>query len=146
MPLAIRTHFHELIVTDVAVEALSCHSMRVKGGGEVIFLHEVIAGTADQSYGVHVFAGLPPAVVARAHEVLRILEEGEQSGALARLADDLPLFSASVTEAPAAAALPRREGAWRYKSGRTGCRCQLLIGRKASPATHRPSQPGGGLP
>ena len=38
---------------------------------------------------------LPPAVVARAQEVLRILEQGEQSGALAQLADDLPLFSAS---------------------------------------------------
>ncbi|MAJ93002.1 MAG: DNA mismatch repair protein MutS, partial [Rhodospirillaceae bacterium TMED63] len=101
------THFHELTSLTSRLEALSCRSMRVKEwGGEVIFLHEVIAGTADQSYGVHVakLAGLPPAVVARAHEVLRILEEGEQSGALARLADDLPLFSASVTEAPAAAA------------------------------------------
>ena len=100
------THFHELTSLTSRLEALSCHSMRVKEwGGEVVFLHEVIAGTADQSYGVHVakLAGLPPAVVARAHEVLRILEEGEQSGALARLADDLPLFSASVTEAPAAA-------------------------------------------
>ena len=65
--------------------------------GDVVFLHEVIAGAADQSYGVHVakLAGLPPAVVARAQEVLRILEQGEQSGALAQLADDLPLFSAA---------------------------------------------------
>ena len=66
--------------------------------GDVVFLHEVIAGAADQSYGVHVakLAGLPPAVVARAQEVLRTLEQGEQSGALAQLADDLPLFSATV--------------------------------------------------
>ena len=96
------THFHELTSLTSRLDALSCHSMRVKEWeGDVVFLHEVILGAADQSYGVHVakLAGLPPAVVARAQEVLRILEEGEQSGALAKLADDLPLFSATVPEA-----------------------------------------------
>jgi DNA mismatch repair protein MutS len=91
------THFHELTSLTSRLDALACHSMRVtEWEGDVVFLHEVIAGAADQSYGVHVakLAGLPPAVVARAQEVLRILEEGEQSGALAQLADDLPLFSA----------------------------------------------------
>ena len=93
------THFHELTSLTARLDALACHSMRVtEWEGDVVFLHEVIAGSADQSYGVHVakLAGLPPAVVARAQEVLRILEQGEQSGALAQLADDLPLFSASV--------------------------------------------------
>jgi len=92
------THFHELTSLTARLDALACHSMRVtEWEGDVVFLHEVIAGAADQSYGVHVakLAGLPPAVVARAQEVLRILEEGEQSGALAQLADDLPLFSAN---------------------------------------------------
>jgi DNA mismatch repair protein MutS len=92
------THFHELTSLTARLDALACHSMRVtEWEGDVVFLHEVIAGAADQSYGVHVakLAGLPPAVVARAQEVLRILEEGEQSGALAQLADDLPLFSAA---------------------------------------------------
>jgi DNA mismatch repair protein MutS len=57
----------------------------------------VAAGTADRSYGIHVakLAGLPAAVTARAEEVLQILEKGEQGGALARLADDLPLFRAA---------------------------------------------------
>ena len=93
------THFHELTSLTARLDALVCHSMRVtEWEGDVVFLHEVIAGAADQSYGVHVakLAGLPPAVVARAQEVLRILEQGEQSGALAQLADDLPLFSATV--------------------------------------------------
>ena len=93
------THFHELTSLTARLDALACHSMRVKEwDGEVVFLHEVIAGSADQSYGVHVakLAGLPEAVIVRAQEVMRILEEGEQSGALARLADDLPLFSANV--------------------------------------------------
>jgi len=100
------THFHELTSLTARLGAMACHTMRVKDWeGEVIFLHEVVAGAADQSYGVHVakLAGLPPAVVARAQEILGILEEGEQSGALAKLADDLPLFSAN---GPAAAAEP----------------------------------------
>ena len=101
------THFHELTSLTSRLDALACHSMRVKEWeGEVVFLHEVVPGAADQSYGVHVakLAGLPPAVVARAQEVLQILEEGEQSGALAKLADDLPLFSATAAPGPAEAA------------------------------------------
>ena len=40
-------------------------------------------------------AGLPKPVIARAEEMLEILEQGEAGGALTRLADDLPLFSAA---------------------------------------------------
>src|SRR5258708_12652268 len=72
--------------------------MRVKEWkDDVVFLHEVGPGTADRSYGIHVakLAGLPKAVTARAEEVLSVLEKGEQGGALDRLADDLPLFSAA---------------------------------------------------
>ena len=101
------THFHELTSLTARLDALVCHSMKVaEWEGDVVFLHEVISGAADQSYGVHVakLAGLPPVVVARAQEVLRILEQGEQSGALAQLADDLPLFSAAVAP-PAEAAV-----------------------------------------
>jgi DNA mismatch repair protein MutS len=65
--------------------------------GEVVFLDEVGPGTADRSYGIHVakLAGLPKSVTARAEEVLGVLEKGEQGGALARLADDVPLFNAA---------------------------------------------------
>ena len=76
--------------------------MRVKEWQhEIVFLHEIAPGAADRSYGIHVakLAGLPPAVVARAEAVLETLEQGEQAGALARLADDLPLFSATVKQA-----------------------------------------------
>mgnify|MGYP000409092131 FL=1 len=72
--------------------------MRVKEWqGEVVFLHEVTTGSADRSYGIQVakLAGLPGAVVDRAGEVLAILEEGDQAGAVSRLADDLPLFAAA---------------------------------------------------
>ena len=90
------SHFHELTSLKTRLPTLSCQTMRVKEwGSEVIFLHEVVAGSADKSYGLYVakLAGLPSSVVDRAREVLNILEEGEQSGALATLTNDLPLFS-----------------------------------------------------
>ena len=102
------THYHELTALAAKLPALACHTMRVKEWkGEVVFLHEVGPGAADRSYGIHVakLAGLPRTVTTRAEEVLEILEKGEQGNALARLADDLPLFSAAYRRpepAPAA--------------------------------------------
>ena len=96
------THYHELTALAARLDALACHTMRVKEWqNEVVFLHEVAAGTADRSYGVHVarLAGLPEAVLTRAEEVLKRLEEGEASAAPARLADDLPLFAAALQRA-----------------------------------------------
>ena len=93
------THYHELTVLTARLDALTCHTMRVKEWqGDVVFLHAVAAGAADRSYGIHVarLAGLPASVVERADAVLKVLEADEQSGDLARLADDLPLFSASA--------------------------------------------------
>lgn len=90
------THYHELTNLSTKLPALSCHAMRVKEWqGEVVFLHEVAAGAADRSYGIHVgrLAGLPAAVIDRAESVLAALEEGDQAGAVARLAEDLPLFA-----------------------------------------------------
>ena len=79
-------------------------TMRVKEWrGEIVFLHEVEQGAANRSYGIHVarLAGLPEGALSRAEAVLQTIERGEQSGSLARLADDLPLFSAAVPPAPA---------------------------------------------
>ena len=101
------THYHELTTLAVKLPRLVCHTMRVKEWkGDVVFLHEVAPGTADRSYGIHVakLAGLPPGVTARAEEVLEILENGDEAGALARLADDLPLFRAVQHRPPPAAA------------------------------------------
>ena len=55
------------------------------------------------SYGIHVakLAGLPKTVTDRAAQVLAEVEAGEQSGAIARLADDLPLFNVASKPAPA---------------------------------------------
>jgi DNA mismatch repair protein MutS len=100
------THYHELTALAAKLPALACHCMRVKEWqGEVVFLHEVGAGPADRSYGIHVarLAGLPAAVIGRAETILHSLESGEQSSAVAKLTDDLPLFAAA-TRRPAATA------------------------------------------
>ncbi len=101
------THYHELTRLTQRLPALSCRQMRVKEWrGDVVFLHEVAEGAADRSYGIHVarLAGLPKGVIARAEQILTALESGEQAGAVAKLADDLPLFQAakyrSVEDAP----------------------------------------------
>ena len=72
--------------------------------GEVIFLHEVLKGAADRSYGVQVarLAGLPQSVVDRAKTVLEALEKGDRDGAKkTALIDDLPLFRAAPQAAKA---------------------------------------------
>jgi len=103
------THYHELTALADRLDAMTCHTMAVKEWkGDVVFLHEVIAGSADRSYGIHVakLAGLPDAVVTRAGQVLERLENPAGGGegaaqdglagapALGELIDDLPLFSA----------------------------------------------------
>ncbi len=99
------THYHELTGLNARLDSLSPHTMRIKEWeGDVVFLHEVAPGTADRSYGIHVakLAGLPPVVIARAEEVLATLEQSEQSGAIAQLSDDLPLFAATAKQVAAA--------------------------------------------
>jgi DNA mismatch repair protein MutS len=90
------THYHELVALSERLDDIACATMRVKEWKDtVVFLHEVAPGAADRSYGIQVakLAGLPPAVTARATEVLRALEEGREGHKpLARI-DDLPLFA-----------------------------------------------------
>ena len=78
------THFHELTALAAKLPRLACHTLRVKEWrGEVVFLHEVAAGTADRSYGIHVarLAGLPESVLRRATTVLKRLEGSEARSA-----------------------------------------------------------------
>ena len=72
--------------------------MRVKEWqGDVVFLHEVVAGAADRSYGIQVakLAGLPPSVIERAKIVLAQIEAEDRTSPARRLIDDLPLFAAA---------------------------------------------------
>jgi DNA mismatch repair protein MutS len=108
------THYHELTNLRNSLDRLSCHSMKVREWqGEIIFLHQVIDGAADRSYGVHVarLAGLPAAVISRAQALLAEMEAGGHGVIDAgKLAADLPLFdhdfsadTEMVADAPAAA-------------------------------------------
>ena len=90
------THYHELAVLEGRLAHVANLSLKAKEwNGELIFLHEAGPGPADRSYGVQVakLAGVPPAVVVRAREVLERLER--EAGAPAHL-DDLPLFAATA--------------------------------------------------
>ena len=72
------THYHELTELPNILPRARNYSMAVSEQGEqIVFLHKVVPGGADQSYGVHVaqLAGMPRPVVERAHELLQNLEE-----------------------------------------------------------------------
>ena len=74
------THYHEL--TQLADEFDSVRNFNVavqEAGDRIVFLHRLVEGGADRSYGIEVgrLAGLPDPVIARARALLRVLE-GEQ--------------------------------------------------------------------
>jgi DNA mismatch repair protein MutS len=92
------THYHELASLEGRLAHVSNLSLRAREwNGDLIFLHEAGPGCADRSYGVQVarLAGVPPAVVARARDVLARLER--EAGAHAGLSE-LPLFAAAPPE------------------------------------------------
>jgi DNA mismatch repair protein MutS len=104
------THYHELTALSARLPRMFNATVRVKEWqGDVVFLHEVLPGSADRSYGIQVakLAGLPPAVIARAKSVLAKLEAQDRGQTARALADDLPLFA--VPSRAAAEAAPPSE-------------------------------------
>jgi DNA mismatch repair protein MutS len=102
------THFHELTALAAKLKRLFNATVRVKEWhGDVVFLHEVVPGAADRSYGIQVakLAGLPAAVIERAKHVLAELEAEDRVSPSHHLIDDLPLFSAAARPLPAPASL-----------------------------------------
>ena len=98
------THFHELTALAAKLPRLFNATVRVKEWhGEVVFLHEVVPGAADRSYGIQVakLAGLPAAVIERAKIVLAQIEAENRTAP--RGFEDLPLFSAASHARRAAA-------------------------------------------
>jgi DNA mismatch repair protein MutS len=92
------THFHELAQLTAELPRLAPHTMRVKEWKQdVVFLHEVAAGAAGRSWGVHVakLAGVPPGTVKRAAALLAALEK--RAGRLTDAAA-LPLFAAAAPQ------------------------------------------------
>ncbi|MFK4568512.1 DNA mismatch repair protein MutS [Enterococcus sp. UD-01] len=75
------THYHELTVLDETLAGLeNIHVGAVEKNGEVVFLHKMMEGPADKSYGIHVakIAGLPSDLLERAATILSALESEEQ--------------------------------------------------------------------
>ena len=109
------THYHELTSLTSKLNKMSLHCMKIKEfNDDVVFLHEVIPGAADRSYGIHVakLAGLPPVVIKRAEQVLDALEHDKKNRKINDLADDLPLFASvqkKVTEEEIARISPLEE-------------------------------------
>jgi DNA mismatch repair protein MutS len=88
------THYHELTQVAEKLDGATNVTVSVKEWKDnIVFLHEVVPGAADRSYGIQVakLAGLPPALIARARQVLGKLEkqQGKPRGAL----EELPLFA-----------------------------------------------------
>ena len=76
------THYHELTELENKIEGVKNYCISVKEKGEdVIFLRKILRGGADGSYGIHVakLAGVPYAVVNRAKEVMKQLEDADIS-------------------------------------------------------------------
>ncbi len=106
------THFHELTQLRKTLPRLTNLTMRVTDWqGDVVFLHEVVPGAADRSYGIQVakLAGLPASAVARARTILTELERGARSSPVERLLGDLPLFAHVDAAPPPAPAPPPRD-------------------------------------
>jgi len=74
------THYHEL--TQLASYLPRVHNFQVsvrEAGGKIVFLHRIVPGGCDDSYGIQVakLAGVPEEVIQRAREILELLESGE---------------------------------------------------------------------
>jgi DNA mismatch repair protein MutS len=100
------THYHELTALADLLPRVANYNVAVsEEGGRVVFLHRIVPGGADRSYGIHVaqLAGLPRAVIQRAREILTRLEQAD-SGATGTLTPSTGRSTptASVREAPPA--------------------------------------------
>jgi DNA mismatch repair protein MutS len=76
------THYHELTQLSELLPGVENYNVAVsEADAKVVFLHKIIPGGADRSYGIHVgqLAGLPKPVVGRAQEILRQLEASSGS-------------------------------------------------------------------
>lgn len=76
------THYHELTKLDSDLARLvNVHVAAMEQEGRVVFLHKVMSGAADKSYGIHVaqLAGLPDSIVIRAKSLLETFESIDQT-------------------------------------------------------------------
>lgn len=90
------THYHELIMLDKTLKHLkNVHVDAKESKGGVVFLHKVLDGGADKSYGINVasLAGLPRSLIERAKKILEALEENNSKAGV-----NLDLFNFDAYE------------------------------------------------
>jgi DNA mismatch repair protein MutS len=114
------THYHELTdLADALPGVVNAHVTAREYRDDIVFLHRIVAGRSDRSYGIQVarLAGLPPSVVHRAAEILAELEQDELrrggrpslSGTPAADQQQLGLFQTVVEPHPIVEELRRME-------------------------------------
>ena len=87
------THYHELTRLAESHESVANYNVAVRERGEEIhFLHRIVAGATDRSYGIHVarLAGLPAPILSRARVLLSQLEQGSAAAPSSVVEDEVP--------------------------------------------------------
>jgi len=82
------THYHELTELKESLNNISCHKMSIKEwNNSIIFMHKILDGEADKSYGIHVakLAGLPFSVTKKASQILNHLENDKKNKNLKKI-------------------------------------------------------------
>jgi DNA mismatch repair protein MutS len=113
------THYHELTdLADALPGVVNAHVAAREWQDEIVFLHKIVAGRSDRSYGIQVarLAGIPATVIARARAILSALEHDELtrggrpsiSSTPAEPQQQLGLFQAALPADPAAEKLAQR--------------------------------------
>lgn len=90
------THYHELVLLDKTLKHLkNVHVDAKESKGDVVFLHKVLDGGADKSYGINVasLAGLPRSLIERSKKILETLEENNSTSGV-----NLDLFNFDAYE------------------------------------------------
>ncbi|GAB6136861.1 DNA mismatch repair protein MutS [Halanaerobaculum tunisiense] len=88
------THYHELTELEDTLPGVKNYNVAVEEeGDEVVFLHKIVPGEADQSYGIEVaeLAGVPSSVIDRSQEILAQLEEKEEEKVKETVVDSNPV-------------------------------------------------------
>jgi DNA mismatch repair protein MutS len=102
------THYHELVELASSLPHVHNYNVAVaEEGDHVVFLHKIVPGGADRSYGIHVaqLAGLPKPVIRRAQELLRELESGERVQSPKAKKEESPQLSLFIERDPVLDAL-----------------------------------------
>ena len=89
------THYHELTTLEEEFEeVVNFHTSVAEENGSIVFLHQVVPGGSDRSYGIHVarLAGLPHSVTVRADRLLRQLERSKNGSRSEASARQMALF------------------------------------------------------